>query len=29
LVPRLARELFLRGRQADDLTVLGLEVVGD
>jgi phosphoserine phosphatase RsbU/P len=28
LVPRLARELFMQTRQADDLTVLGLEVVG-
>jgi phosphoserine phosphatase RsbU/P len=28
LVPRLARELFTQTRQADDLTVLGLEVVG-
>jgi phosphoserine phosphatase RsbU/P len=28
LVPRLAQELFVRARQTDDLTVLGLEVVG-
>lgn len=28
LVPRLAQELFARSRQTDDLTVLGLEVVG-
>ncbi len=28
LVPRLARELFTQTQQADDLTVLGLEVLG-
>ena len=28
LVPRLAQELFTQTRQTDDLTVLGLEVVG-
>jgi sigma-B regulation protein RsbU (phosphoserine phosphatase) len=28
LVPRMAQELFTRTRQTDDLTVLGLEVVG-
>jgi sigma-B regulation protein RsbU (phosphoserine phosphatase) len=28
LVPRLARELFARSRHTDDLTVLGLEVMG-
>jgi sigma-B regulation protein RsbU (phosphoserine phosphatase) len=29
LVPRLAQDLFTRTRQSDDLTVLGLEVVGE
>ena len=29
LVPRLARDLFTQTRQNDDLTVLGLEIVGE
>jgi phosphoserine phosphatase RsbU/P len=29
LVPRMAQELFTQTRQTDDLTVLGLEVVGE